>query len=65
MRTTLVILAAGMGSRYKGGIKQLTPIGPNGELIIDYSIHDVSVGRSQPIWVGRKRPIIVGKETTN
>lgn len=36
---TLVIMAAGMGSRF-GGLKQLTPVGPAGELIIDYSIHD-------------------------
>ena len=36
---TLVIMAAGMGSRY-GGIKQMEPIGPHGELIIDYSIYD-------------------------
>ena len=36
---TLLILAAGMGSRY-GGLKQLDPIGPNGEFIIDYSIYD-------------------------
>ncbi|MBE6898400.1 MAG: nucleotidyltransferase, partial [Ruminococcaceae bacterium] len=34
---SLVILAAGMGSRY-GGLKQITPIGDNGELIIDFSI---------------------------
>lgn len=40
LKTTLVILAAGIGSRYGGGIKQLEPVGPNGELIIDYSIHD-------------------------
>ena len=36
---TLLILAAGMGSRF-GGLKQLEPIGPNGEVIIDYSIYD-------------------------
>ncbi len=36
---TLVILAAGMGSRY-GGLKQLDPVGPSGEFIIDYSIFD-------------------------
>ena len=36
---TLVILAAGMGSRY-GGLKQIDPIGPEGEFIIDYSIYD-------------------------
>lgn len=38
-KPSLVIMAAGMGSRF-GGLKQLTPVGPNGELIIDYSIHD-------------------------
>ncbi len=40
MKKTLVILAAGIGSRYGGGIKQLAPVGPRGEIIIDYSIHD-------------------------
>ena len=40
MKKTLVILAAGIGSRFGGGVKQLTPVGPNGEVIIDYSIHD-------------------------
>lgn len=35
----LVVLAAGMGSRY-GGLKQIDPVGPNGEIIIDYSIYD-------------------------
>ena len=39
MTTTLVILAAGIGSRY-GGIKQLEPVGPAGQIIMDYSIHD-------------------------
>ena len=39
MKPTLLILAAGMGSRY-GGLKQIDPVGPNGEIIIDYSIHD-------------------------
>lgn len=38
-KPTLIIMAAGMGSRF-GGLKQLTPVGPAGELIIDYSIHD-------------------------
>ena len=38
---TLVVLAAGMGSRYSDDrIKQLEPLGPNGELLIDYSVHD-------------------------
>lgn len=39
MKPTLVIMAAGMGSRF-GGLKQLTPVGPNGQLLIDYSIYD-------------------------
>lgn len=41
-KTTLVIMAAGLGSRYGCGIKQLEPIGPNGEIIMDYSIHDAA-----------------------
>ena len=40
MKTTLVIMAAGIGSRFGGGIKQLAPVGPGGEIIMDYSIHD-------------------------
>ncbi len=39
MKPTLLILAAGLGSRY-GGLKQIDPVGPNGEIIIDYSIYD-------------------------
>ena len=39
MKPTLLVLAAGMGSRY-GGLKQIDPVGPNGETIIDYSIYD-------------------------
>ena len=39
-KATLVIMAAGIGSRFGGGIKQLAPIGPNGEIIMDYSIYD-------------------------
>lgn len=38
--TTLVIMAAGIGSRFGGGIKQLEPVGPSGEIIMDYSIYD-------------------------
>lgn len=38
-RTALVIMAAGIGSRFGGGIKQLAPVGLNGEIIMDYSIH--------------------------
>lgn len=39
---SLVVLAAGMGSRY-GGLKQMEPVGPNGELLIEYSIYDALV----------------------
>ena len=35
----LVVMAAGMGSRF-GGLKQIEPVGPNGEFILDYSIYD-------------------------
>ena len=40
MKTTLVVMAAGIGSRFGGGIKQLEPMGPNGEIIMDYAIYD-------------------------
>ncbi len=39
MKPALVVMAAGMGSRY-GGLKQIDPVGPNGEIIIDYSVYD-------------------------
>ena len=39
MKKTLMVLAAGLGSRY-GGIKQIAPIGPNGEILIHYAIYD-------------------------
>lgn len=39
MKPTLVVLAAGMGSRY-GGLKQIDPVGPSGEVILDYSVYD-------------------------
>ncbi len=41
MRLTLVVLAAGMGSRY-GGLKQVDPMGPSGETVLDYSVHDAA-----------------------
>lgn len=40
MKTALVVMAAGMGSRFKGGIKQLEGVGPNNEIITDYSVYD-------------------------
>lgn len=54
MKPTLLILAAGVGSRY-GGLKQLEKIGPNGESLIDYSIYDaVKVGFGKIVFVIRK-----------
>jgi len=48
---TLVILAAGMGSRF-GGLKQIEPVGPNGELIIDYSITDaIEAGFTKVVFI--------------
>lgn len=52
---TLVILAAGIGSRFGGGIKQLEPVGPHGEIIIDYSIHDsIAAGFNKIIFIIRR-----------
>ncbi len=52
--TTLVIMAAGMGSRY-GGIKQLEPVGPGGEIIMDYSIYDaLRAGFNKVVFIIRK-----------
>ena len=52
--STLVVMAAGMGSRF-GGIKQLEPIGPNGEIIIDYSIHDaIEAGFDKVVFIIRR-----------
>ena len=54
-KVTLVIMAAGIGSRFKGGVKQLTPVGPNGELIIDYSIYDaIQAGFNKVVFIIRK-----------
>lgn len=55
MRTTLLIMAAGIGSRFGGGIKQLEPVGLNDEIIMDYSIHDaIKAGFNKIIIVIRK-----------
>ena len=51
---TLVFLAAGMGSRFAGGVKQLQPVGPGGEIIMDYSIHDaIEAGFNRVIFIIR------------
>lgn len=55
MKTTLLIMAAGIGSRFGGGIKQLAPVGPNGEIIMDYSIHDaIKAGFNKIVFIIRK-----------
>ncbi len=54
-KATLVIMAAGIGSRFGGGIKQLEPVGPNGEIIMDYSIADaMDAGFDKVVFVIRK-----------
>ncbi|HUY95727.1 MAG TPA: sugar phosphate nucleotidyltransferase [Terracidiphilus sp.] len=54
MQPTLLVMAAGMGSRY-GGLKQIDPVGPNGETIIDYSIYDaMRAGFGKLVFVIRK-----------
>ena len=52
---TLVVMAAGIGSRFGGGIKQLEPMGPNGEIIMEYSIYDaINAGFNKVVFVIRK-----------
>ena len=54
IKTTLVVMAAGLGSRF-GGIKQLEPVGPSGEIIMDYSVYDaIKAGFSKVVFIIRK-----------
>ena len=54
-KATLVVMAAGIGSRFGGGIKQLAPVGPSGEIIMDYSIYDaMEAGFDKVVFVIRK-----------
>lgn len=54
-KAALVVMAAGIGSRFGGGIKQLEPVGPNGEIIMDYSIYDaMEAGFDKVVFVIRK-----------
>ncbi len=54
-KAALVIMAAGIGSRFGGGIKQLAPVGPGGEIIMDYSIYDaLEAGFDKIVFVIRK-----------
>lgn len=54
MDTTLVIMAAGMGSRF-GGLKQIAPLGPNGEIILDFSLYDAKeAGFNKAVFIIKK-----------
>ena len=60
---TLVILAAGMGSRF-GGLKQVEPVGPNGEFIIDYSIYDaIQAGFTKVVFIIKEEMYDLFRET--
>ncbi len=60
---TLVILAAGMGSRY-GGLKQIDPIGPGGEFIVDYSIYDaIKAGFDKVVFIIKKENLDIFRDT--
>ena len=54
MKPTLLVLAAGMGSRY-GGLKQMDPMGPNGETVLDYSVYDaIRAGFGKVVFIIRE-----------
>ena len=60
---TLVILAAGMGSRF-GGLKQVEPIGPNGEFLLDYSIYDaIQAGFTKVVFIIKRENYDLFRET--
>jgi len=63
MELTLVVLAAGMGSRY-GGLKQLNPVGPSGEIILDYPVRDALLaGFTKVIFVIRRGMLELLRDT--
>lgn len=71
MNTTLIIMAAGIGSRYGKGIKQLAKIGPHDEIIMDYSIYDaIEAGFNKVVFIIRKDiekefKEVIGNRTNN
>ena len=59
----LVVMAAGMGSRF-GGLKQLTPVGPNGEFLIDYSIYDaIKAGFDKVVFIIKEENYDIFRDT--
>ena len=63
MQKTLLVMAAGMGSRF-GGLKQIEPMGPNGEFLIDYSVYDAKLsGFTKIVFIIKKENYDIFKET--
>ena len=63
-KLTLAVLAAGIGSRFGGRLKQLEPLGPNGEILIDYSVHDaVEAGFERVVFIIRSDIEKIFRET--
>ena len=63
MEKTLLVLAAGMGSRF-GGLKQIEPVGPNGEFIVDYSIYDaLRAGFTKVVFVIKEENLEIFENT--
>ena len=63
MNKTLLIMAAGMGSRF-GGLKQIAPMGPNDEFIIDYSVYDaIKAGFTKIVFLIKEENYDIFKET--
>lgn len=63
MEKTLLIMAGGMGSRF-GGLKQITPVGPNGEFLIDYAIYDaIKAGFTKVVFVIKRENEEIFRET--
>ncbi len=63
MDTTLVILAAGLGSRF-GGNKQISHVGPNGEMLMEYSIHDaIEAGFTQVVFILKEEMVETVRES--
>ena len=61
MNTTLVVMAAGMGSRF-GGLKQIAPVGPNGEIILDFSVFDAKRIDSMDLSLSKLQELVMDRE---